>query len=709
MNLENHKLEWTINDIDGKALGHWNKEFKFSKAGEEIKLSVPLQQTALGWYSIDFVLLNSTGLQLLEHKAYFCLLPANARKAGYDSQYFAWSHNRGVHGDIHKPELLSSLFGRAGIGTITTNLSEAEFSPNNITAAAIPWVDRIIQSKMKSAAGNKPDWKFPGYDSEEYISAFRKMVDDYIARFPHVKSALIFHEGKGGRYPIEIFGEQLTPDENADSSEKRNYDTALGIAKLYRKYYPQLKLEVGNCGDSSGVMASLFRNKFPAEYIDYIGEELGGGLPKLAEDGLSRNFWSLREIARTFGYDKPVTANYEWKCRMVRHEGLRQNAIWSARDWLVAHAWRSPRIPFTSITDAGNYYYYTVWGSGLLSRYPETYPYPAYTAAATMTQILDCAKLEKQLDTGSATVYGLEFKRGNEYVYAFWTARGQVDATLSLDKDAELVRTGLFGTETKEKSSDRKLSATISEEPFYLTSPISLTVFNLGKRSFPSEAVPTGKTVTIANAMDKMNEWNLVMGKDEMLDEPVSVSPRNMRFRIPGKFELRQGKDDEKGNCLELELLKSGKAHLLIQEYCLIKLKRPVAVPGEPDTVGVWVKGNSGWGKLFFEFEDAEGEKWTSGPSGGFGCDVYDLTDLASINFDGWHFVRLPINSISHLKAPSVMPETLDWRHDGKGNRKVDYPIKLTGIGIAMGNQAINLVNEVDVKPVLKFKYFSAY
>lgn len=702
------KLEWTIRDIDGRETGRGKKEFTFSKAGEEARFSVPLLQQKLGWYSVGFRLADAGGHPLLDHTANYCLLAADTRKAGYDSPYFAWSHG-GVHGDIPKPELLKDVYGRAGIGTITPKFSEAELAPQKITVAAIPWENRIIQFKMRQAAGNKPDWKFPGYDSAEYVDAFKKLVDAAISNYPHVKSALIFHEGRGGRYPVEMFGETLPPDEGADLAEKRTCDEALAIAKLYRKYYPQLKLEVGNCGDSSGVTAALLRNKFPAEYIDYIGEEWGGGLYKLAENGLSRNFWSLREISRHFGYDKPLIANYEWKYRKVQHEGLRQNAIWSARDWLVAHAWRSPRIPFTSITDAGNYYYNTIWGDGLLSRYPEVYPYPAYTAVATMTRILDCAKLEKQLDTGSATVYGLQFKRGNEYVYALWTARGQLETTFSPDKDTELVRTSLFGAESKIKSAGGQFTVTISEEPFYLTSSVGLIVAGLGKRSFPLEAVPTGKSIAVGNAMDKTNEWKLATGKDEMLDEPVSVAPKNIRFRRPGKFALGQVIDDEKGGCLELELLKSDKPHLLIQEYCAIRLKQPAAIPGEPDTVGVWVKGNSGWGKLFFEFEDAEGEKWTSGPTGGFGCDVYDLTDLASINFDGWHFVRFPINAKSHLKPPSVLPETLDWRHDATGNRKVDYPIKLSGIGVAMGNQAINLVDEVAVKPVLRFSGYSAY
>ena len=445
-----YKLEWTIRDIDGKATGDGQRDIRFAKSGDEVKFPIALHQAEHGWYSIDFSLSGATGRKLLHHTAFFSLFPADTRKAGYESRYFAWSHG-GVHGDIPRPELLKDIYGRAGIGTITPVFSEKDYEPRQITSADVPWVNRRIINKFKQAAGNKADWKFPGFESEEYVAAFRAMVDGYLTNFPHVKSATLFHEAKGGRYPVELLGESLPPDAVADAAEKKNYDEALATAKLYRKYYPQLKLEVGNCGDSAGVMASLYRNKFPAEYIDFIGEELGGGLGKLPENGLSRHFWTLRELSRKFGSEKPVIACYEWKYRKVQHEGLRQNAIWSARDWLVAHAWRSPRIPFTSITDAGNYYYYSCWGDGLLTRYPEVYPYPAYAAAATMTEILDGAKLEHQLNTGSATVYGLEFdKRGGGYVYAFWAARGQLDATLLLDQDTEVIRTTLFGAEVKE-------------------------------------------------------------------------------------------------------------------------------------------------------------------------------------------------------------------------------------------------------------------
>lgn len=697
-------LSWIFRDVRGNEIGREKKNVSFGGKGGEEKFSVPLKQKSLGWYGVDFTLNDKNGKKIIEHKAAFALLSGKERKAGYDSQYFSWSHNLGVHGDTPYIDLVKSLYSKAGIGQITTIGSEAEFMPAKITAASVPWLSSI-RAKMTRAAGGK----FAGYDSPEFEAEFKKEVDSYLIRYPHVKSALIFHEGRGGRYPVELFGMQLAPDEDADKREKGTYQEALSIASLYRKYYPQLKLEVGNCGDSTGVMAALFRNKFKNADIDFIGEEWGGGITKLAEDGLSRNFWSLRELARKFGYSAPVIANYEWKYRIVEHEGGYRNAVWSSRDWLVAHAWRSPRIPFTCITDAGNYYHYTVWGSGLLSRYPEAYPHPAYAAASTMTQVLDCATLEKQLDTGSPTVYALEFKRGAEFVYVLWTARGELDAVLSPEKDGEFLRTDVFGAESNIRSKDKTLAVTISEEPFYLSGSAKLSGASLGKRRFPAEAVPSDKKVSVADNMNDIGKWKLVSGTDEMLDIPIVTEPRNNRFRKPGKFEMRQVQDDEKGACIELELKKDSLNTPLVQEYCTLALKEGVTVPGTPDTIGVWCKGNSGWGKLFFRFEDAEGECWISGPSGGFGCDVYDLESFASVNFDGWHFMRFPINSKSHMRRNGVMPETLYWRRDGKGNGRVDYPIKLTGFGVSTSLRAINLVDDFEVSPTLRFSGFSAY
>ena len=158
-----------------------------------------------------------------------------------------------------------------------------------------------------------------------------------------------------------------------------------------------------------------------------------------------------------------------------------------------------------------------------------------------------------------------------------------------------------------------------------------------------------------------------------------------------------------------------------------IRLNAPAVVPGKPNTIGVWVKGNSSWARLDFEFEDAEGEIWRS-------CGA-DWPANLSVNFDGWHFVRFPINNSAvwphHIypnwiercwgQGPCLLasggepnPNAITdnyWGDAGKtGNKKIDYPIKLTGINVLMPRKVLDLTEMKDVNnPSLCFMNFGAY
>ena len=45
---------------------------------------------------------------------------------------------------------------------------------------------------------------------------------------------------------------------------------------MWRKYAPDIKLVIGNSGEAVNLLAQLFREKFPREYIDAMGEESVG-------------------------------------------------------------------------------------------------------------------------------------------------------------------------------------------------------------------------------------------------------------------------------------------------------------------------------------------------------------------------------------------------------------------------------------------------
>jgi len=121
------------------------------------------------------------------------------------------------------------------------------------------------------------------------------------------------------------------------------------------------------------------------------------------------------------------------------------------------------------------------------------------------------------------------------------------------------------------------------------------------------------------------------------------------------------------------------------------------------------VKGNSSWGKVFWEIEDAEGERWLSAGTGGYGTDVYDWPEQAGLNFDGWNHLQFPITARSPIDLQSPGQNAFQWQHNGTGNRKIDYPIKLTAIAISMPRQAVNLIKMEPVKTSIRLGGLSAY
>ncbi len=90
-----------------------------------------------------------------------------------------------------------------------------------------------------------------------------------------------------------------------------------------------------------------------------------------------------------------------------------------------------------------------------------------------------------------------------------------------------------------------------------------------------------------------------------------------------------------------------------MSEYAVIKLKNPIPIEGEINSVGLWVKGNSGWGQIFWELEDAAGKKLVSSGLGQYG-DVMDYEGRISIDFDGWAFLSMPVTGKSPIRELST-------------------------------------------------------
>src|SRR5690606_32667110 len=153
-----------------------------------------------------------------------------------------------------------------------------------------------------------------------------------------------------------------------------------------------------------------------------------------------------------------------------------------------------------------------------------------YAAIATHTRVLDGAKFERNISTDSLTLYVLEFRRGDEWVYALWTPRGQRDVTLRMAAAGRSTLVDLYGREKTLQGGDLALS--VATGPQYLVSPSRIANVSAGKVSFPGESAPG--VLSVVDAMDKAANWTLEK------NERYKRTGANIPHRQIGDFELRE-------------------------------------------------------------------------------------------------------------------------------------------------------------------------
>lgn len=685
-----YAVNWIVKDIDGNIIDNTTDEVKFSAAGETKAVKKSFRQKENGHYITEVRLKDAGGNTLVTFNGSFSRIAADTRRAGYESPYASWNFG-GAHGTPRNPAVYGEMYKRMGVRRVTGGWKSEADVPKEYGPITLCHFSHI-----------GPKGKTP----EERGKSLEVRIKELTKNFPHVKTAMIFHESGHGATPLELIGGRTEMTERVKAQDARTAGIALEIANAWRKYAPDVKLVIGNTGVSIGCIGALFRTKYPADRIDFMGEEsVGMSIPP--ERSVAYPSWMLSEVARIFGYGNVrPEACYEWKDRVERDcDSDRVCASWRVRDILTAHAWNYQLIPAGGISEVGNSYYNTVWGSGNCTRWPLLQPYPAMTAVCVATQVLDCVKPLRLVPTGTPTVYVLEFRRGNEFVYACWTARGEVKTKVDFG-GAKVTLTGFYGRTSDLKSDE----ITITQEPCYLVSGTRIKSASAAlERSYPWEEYGM-KNAKVACAMDKIDGWKLVTGEDRRILAPDDADELYLSSLRPGKFNFTQVKDDRKGDCLEVTLIPEGDCPALMREYGFIRMDKPAPIEGTPSTLGVWVKGNSSWGKLFYEIEDADGEVWISAGTGGYGCPVYDWCEQMGINFDGWHFVQFPLTGASPVKIHSPGDNQWQWQSERTGDGRITFPVKVRGIGFALARKTLNLTKMEDVKNLsVRFKDFSAY
>ena len=548
---------------------------------------------------------------------------------------------------------------------------------------------------------------------------FLKNIRSSLERYPSLTNVMIFHENAEWPYQAapELIGQKPAPGSEWKDGDKR-WDHASRLGRILREHFPQLRITLGNSLACTELIAEGLRRKFPEAYADYLGSEVVGrtSLPERQWEGALQGGELMLETARQFGYNRwKLNACYESNYRLNAILGDKIQAEWYVRDLLLSQAWGFRDIFLGVIMDTGNDYAGSFWGaSGLCTRNPFLYPKKSYVGVAVATKMLDQVTLACNIPTGSRTVYVLEFKRKDgKYVYPLWTSRGTADLTIETSsRDYDI--SDFYGRPIKRSAStERLLLAAGTGVKYILANTPLVKSITCGNRTYPDDRPPAA--LKVVSRMDNVAQWTLASGKEPLLEKTKGVT---MPYRTIGNYAVRQVVDKEKGNCIELELVRPNLSlPKVFNEYAVLELKEPVTLEGRPNSLGMWVKGNSGWGQVYWVIEDARAQRRISCGTRVHRADVFDYDGRVSISFDGWNFLSLPItdkSSIPELSTGSVdnlweFGEVGEDETLRRGAAALVYPIKLVGVALAAQSRPLFLTERHQHKQIIRFKDVSIF
>ena len=644
---------------------------KDGRLTQDITLPVKLR----GYHELTIRLMNGR-TELLRRETTFAVLPPDTRKHRDESPFGTWDFG-GAHFTPNNADVVGPLYEKAGLRYGMFAFTGAERKKYGVLNGAEPKNAELLAKKLAED---------PSTPQRVLIFHENAISGAHLMRTPDVFT---------GRPPYKL-----------DATEQTKFDAmwkeATDTAKAVREQFPQAKLSFGN--GNPHLMEEFARHKFPAELFDSRGNEAGSfmRMPETQPlDFVANNasLWMDRQILDHYGYkDKPITQCYE-VCYPSTNPGnlsLQTQAAYYVRHMIHSLVWGIPVIRPSCICDVGNSYQFSNWGScGLCFAKPELSPKPSYVAMATLTQQLDGAKFSRIIETGSPSVYAVEFKKQDAgFVTVAWTLRGERQITFDTAPEVFDIM-------------NNAADLTLSPSPIFITSKQALSGIKLAAATAARPAVKS-KALAIST-LAKFDEWQIETGTNTELEWFNFDCPRrkgDFDFTSVPEFE-----GEKSALSVKPKLPVAGSTHLPM--YVVLALKKPVEIPGKPTEISLMVNGNGGWGRVIFELEDAGGQRWTSigtamkGEATRWMADWMSEKELAAmklmnvadwntndvwqrsrINFEGWRELCFPLPG-QYEGEGYHWPANCNWKSSGDG--VVKHPLKFTKLIIELPEKILHL------------------
>lgn len=630
----------------------------------------------------------------------FLKLPPNHAKATpKNSPWGLWCWSDGAHDT--DPDAADTMRLLRALGAINSFPINSKLNPKETPNSQYELRRKygIGASQYRLVGRQLPDWatKDP-YDPAAYAAFAEqkgKEAREALAENPDLEYVNLFGENAISLrmthgMPPWVKGEPwFDYDQKERALVRAHWLTAKAALDGVRRYAPQLKVLFGHCGPN--FFEPFFRlPDWRNDLFDGFGldmpqfERMPERQPRAAEPSLlfflrhemQAKGMKGKEIVHLESYFPPagpLAMSYAEQADNIVRTAVLSLALGTTkflRTWAL----------FTSGDGWGSSHY----GSpGVIDRAPEFNPKPAAAAFATMARVLDLARYDGYLDTGSRSTFCIRFKDTDRLVYAVWTIHGTRPLELSFDRKAQVESIDMQGNATPLKwLNERGATVILSSSPQWIVvRGGSITSAAAGGPSYTDAPRPLNRVIDPLDGGFSYDSARYERFESNHWDMPREAGEMKHAFVNDGQ---------RRSKVLRVELQNPKLDKPMVGFYGLFKPPKPIELSGKPKALGVWVNGHSTWGRIIYELVDAKGEVWiNNGTKDGWNDD--DIHSWSSVNHDGWRYMSFPL--------PGTAPgdnyreaDTTWWGSDG--DHIVDLPLKLTRIIIEMRPKMV-YVNDV--------------
>ncbi|MCG3150058.1 MAG: hypothetical protein PCFJNLEI_03525 [Verrucomicrobiae bacterium] len=683
-------IQVTVTDPAGKSSVHPQRVTLAANSPKQT-ISIQPPAPAYGLYTVQTTVKAGDFQQ--SRTGTFLRLPPNTRQATpVNSPWGLWSWN-GTH-KTH-PTTEDNLRNLKALGAINSFQLDDRPNPKEPAVSLAPLRQKygIAPEHYRLEGRNLPAWSSAVTPDPDQVRAYAdrkgKEAAEQLREHPDLQYVNVFAENAislrvtHGLSPWAMGQPWFELDERETKRIREHWQTAKAAVAGVRQHAPKLKFLFGH-GAGNFAQPFFMLPDWDNDLFDGFGmdlpqfERMPERQPRATEPSLlyflnhqlkEKGLLGKKEIVHLESYfppSGPLALTEQEQANSIVRTAVLSLSLGTTK---FLRTWSDQ----TSGDGWGSSHY---GRAGVFDREPEANPKPAAAAYATMSQVLDLAKYDGWLETGSRSAYCVRFKDTNRLVYAVWTFRGTRPLTLTLDGTA--TRYDQNGNAHPVDIKDRQATVTLSPTPQWIV-----------VRNGTIQSAAVGEpTYTEAPAVHRKlledfesTDWTYDAGIFERYQNNHWDMPRE-----PGQMRAERTRNATRNSIVfRVELTKPDQKKPMVGFYGVYTPPQPIAIPGKGCALGLWVNGRSAWNRFIYEITDAKGERWLScGTKDAWNCD--DIHSWSSVNHDGWRYLRFPLPG----NAPGDNfreADTVWWGADAEGI--VDLPVKITKIMIEMRPQMI--------------------